>query len=259
MLPSLIDTSLFIESSEGQYEKISDNVYLIRDKEGKKCELHRNDLIYSLKELYKYSHVFIDHLKEEHKKLLDSITEATRILHHSKVLKELVLKDIKTIFDDLSHPVPGTVGAFFVGCYNKDNFKGPLGCNPRCAASFITCDKEQLACEDHIFIFKDHQFVKLNKKDHKQPSEHVYIYIDDCEFEQFKSSQLNLLKRSHVKRVTLIYSNEDGTYKDIKYNVDITKIATVNDESNAWWIILIIFIIIVFVLLLGGMSYLYLR
>lgn len=257
MLPSLIDTSLFIESSKGQYEKISDQVYLIRDKDGKNCQLNRNDLVYSLKELHKYSHVFIDKLSVKQKELLDSITEAARILHNTKVLNDLVLDDVKKVFSDIKHPIPGTVGAFFVGCFNEDKFKGPLGCNPRCAASFISCDKEQLACEDNIYILKDYQFIKLNKKEHNQPSEHVYIYIDDSDFEQFYQSNINTLKRGGVKKVTLIYSNEDGTYKNIKYNVNLDDLPATQDSFNAMWIVLIVFIILLIILIAGGFVYLY--
>src|SRR4030067_655410 len=97
MLPCLIDTSLFIDN---KYEKISDNVFLIRGSEGESCELHRDQLIYSLKELHKYSHIFIDKLKSDQLKLFNGITEATRILHNNKVLKDLVLKDIKKIFKE---------------------------------------------------------------------------------------------------------------------------------------------------------------
>lgn len=257
MLPSLIDTSLFIESNN--YEKISENVFLIRGHDGETCELHRNDLIYSLKQLHKYSHVFIDKLKDEQTKLFDGITEATRILHNNKVLNELVLKDIKKIFGDIEHPVPGTVGAFFVGCFNKDKFKGPLGCNPRCAASFITCDKEQLECSDNIYIFKDGQFIKLNKKNHNQPTEHVYIYIDDHQFTDFSHGQLSILRRGGVKSITTIYSNEDGSYKNIIYNKSIEHIKVTQDSSNVGWILLIIFIILLILLIAGGAFYIYNR
>ncbi len=252
MLPCLIDTSLFIEN---KYEKISDNVYLIRGSEGESYKLHRDDLIYSLKELHQYSHIFIDKLKPEQLKLFNGITEATRILHNNKVLQDLVLKDIKKIYKDITTPVPGTVAAFFVGCFNNDHFKGPLGCNPRCAASFISCDKEQLACEDNIYIFKDGQFVKLNKKNYQQPTEHVYIYIDDHLFTDFQLGHLVTLRRSGVKKITVIYSNEDGTYKNIEYNKDISHIPITNSSMSAGWIILIILVIILILLIAAGVFY----
>jgi hypothetical protein len=257
MLESLIDASLYINSSNDSeeeelpcYEKISDNedIYLIRTKHTS-YELHRKRLIGTLKELHKYANLSIAELDERQGELLASTVETTRLLNNTKALKDLVLKDIQHIYGHIKNPIPGTVGAFFIGCFNNDDFNGPIGCNPRCAASMMKCEGMSFECGDTILIFSKNQFKPINNK----VTTHAYVYIEDENFVKFNRYELSLLNKAGIKSVTMIYGNADGSYREITNEIILEHIET-NDSSNAWWIILLIIIIL---LLLLGFGYYY--
>lgn len=255
MSESLIDASLYINSltdtpKKKFYEKISDNedIYLIHT-ENHSYELHRDRLIDALKELHKSSHMKIDQLNEKQAELLASTVETTQILYNTKALKDLVLKDIQRIYSHIKNPLPGTVGAFFIGCFNNDNFNGPLGCNPRCAASLLKCDGVNFECGDTILIFSKHEFTCINKKS----TSHAYIYIEDEKFTKFSNHELNQLNQTGVKSVTMIYGNADGTYREITNEIILDHVNG-DESSSSVWLILLIFIII---LLLIALFYFY--
>jgi hypothetical protein len=262
MSESLIDSTLFIRDSSSSsnndqyddifYEKISDtdDIHLIKTNTGS-YELHRNRLISTLKELHHYSHVFVSKLKEEQSELLSSTIEATRILYNSRVLKDMVLNDIREIYKDIKNPIPGTVGAFFVGCFNDDNFNGPIGCNPRCAASLFNCDNDGLECSDTILIFENNTFTSLNNKN----TQHAYIYIESYNFVSFTMNQIHKLQEANITTVTLIYSDIDGSYKEVTGRIDIDTLITVCNQntstSSSTSIIAIILLIIIALIFLG--------
>lgn len=257
MLESLIDASLYIDSSEELkespcYEKISekDDIYLVHTKD-RSYELHRKRLVKTLKELHQYAHIQISQLNEEQTELLSSTIETTRILYNTNALKDLVLKDIREIYGHIKNPVPGTVGAFFIGCFNNDDFDGPIGCNPRCAASMLKCHDDHVTfeCGDTILIYSNRQFKPLNNK----VTTHAYIYIDDDKFVKFNNHELGMLNRSGVKSVTMIYGNPDGSYREITNEIQLDY-SCLDDSSNIGWIVLIIILVI---LLLLGLFYFY--
>ena len=258
MSESFIDSSLFTKdetnASHGTYEKISDedDVYLIHTDNGS-FELYRKELNHTLKTLHRYAHVFVNQLDNEHKKLLNSTIEATRLLHNSKALKDLILEDIRSIYNHVKNPMPGTVGAFFVGCFNDDNFKGPLGCNPRCAASLFGCD-EGLECADTVLIFAQNQFSYLNEK--KTP--HCIIYIQNPHFTAFSQHNLNMLRRAGHEQMTIVQADTDGSYKYVTDRLPIHGHLTQEGDTNTGlWVVVGIIIAIIVILILLGLFYMY--
>jgi len=269
MSESLIDASLYVnfgnETSESHdkntkklpvYEKISEteDIYIIHTKDHS-YELHRTRLIDTLKELHKYAHIQITQLDEKQSKLLASTIETTRLLYNTKALKDLVLKDIQHIYSHIKNPVPGTVASFFIGCFNLDEFTGPLGCNPRCAASLLKCEGVSFECGDTILIFSNHDFTSVNKK----MTTHAYIYIEDENFKEFSKHEYNRLNDAGIKSVTLIYGNADGSYREITNEIFLNHSNT-TDATNIGWIILIIVIILLIIIALMffyGREYLY--
>ena len=260
MLESLIDASLYINSSsESQsesevplYEKISDkeDVYLIHTK-NHSYELHRTRLIDTLKQLHHYASIQISELKEEQSELLASTIETTRLLYNTKALKDLVLSDIQKIYKNIKNPVPGTVGAFFVGCFNNDEFDGPLGCNPRCAASLLKCDIN-FECGDNILVFSNHHFTSINNK----VTTHAYIYIEDEKFQKFSRYEYKLLQDSGIKSITIIYGNADGSYREISKEIILEHIE--DEEPNyVWIIILILLLLLIFFIFYSAKYFVY--
>lgn len=265
MSHSLVDSSLLINDyqtldshstlhsvSEITYEKLSENHYIVRTDE-KSYELDRKELINTLNKLHKHAHQFVGKLDKESHELLMSTIEATRILYNSKALKDLILKDIRQIYHDIKNPVPGTVGAFFIGCFNDDQFKGPIGCNPRCAASLFGCHNEQIECADTILIFSHGQFTSLNDK----KTSHCIIYIEDANFETFSNHHIYKLRQAGHEEVTIVYSDSDGSYKHVSDRMKLGDVHHVHDDSNVSWTVLIIILVIIVVLILLALLYWY--
>jgi hypothetical protein len=264
MSHSLVDSSLYINESPPSdqslgshsditYEKLSENHYIVRTDE-RSYELDRKELINTLNKLHKHAHEFVPQLNKEFHDLLTSTIEATRILYNSKALKNLILDDIKSIYHDIKNPVPGTVGAFFIGCFNDDNFKGPIGCNPRCAASLFGCHNEQIECSDTVLIFSHGQFTYLNDK----KTLHCFIYIEDCHFTTFSNHHVQKLKQAGHDEVTMIYTNEDGSFKHVTDRLQLHGLTTNNDsESSPVWIGLIVIFVIIIILILLALLYWY--
>ncbi len=265
MSRSLINTSLFMSHSNSQesilddssdgYEKVpdEDDLYIIRTPE-KNFYLYRQRLIDTIKELHEYAHIQISNLEKKQSKLLKSTTEATRLLYNSNVLKSLILTDIQEIFKDVKNPIPGSVAAFFLACFNNDDFKGPLGCNPRCAASSLGCDTFE--CSDTILVYSNNQFNAL----HDKQSSHAYIYIESEKFINFHPHHIKELKDAQISSVTLIYGNKNGTYREITYQLALEDLPVSNNVTTASagtiLVIVVIILIILILLFLYGNGYL---
>ena len=278
MSRSLINTSLFMSHSQESkheagsgtsytetdriseptnddcnYEKISDeeDLYIIRTAD-KKYHLYRQRLINTVKELHSYATVQISQLEKEQAKLLESTMEATRILYNSKVLKKLILDDIQQIFKDVKNPRPGSVAAFFLACFNKDNFQGPLGCNPRCAASSMGC--EHFDCADTILVYSNREFNALNDKH----TEHAYIYIESDKFNHFTPQCIQKLRDANIFSVTMIYGDATGSYKEVSYKLSLdqlpvgTKKQSTTSAGGIIFVILLIIMVFTLVFLYGN-------
>ena len=267
MSRSLINTSLFMNHSTSQqssdetgslesdnhdasYVKVSDeeDLYIIHTAD-KKFYLYRQRLINTVKELHAYAHVQIPKLEKEQAKLLESTIEATRILYNSNVLKKLILDDIQEIFKDVKNPTPGSVSAFFLACFNNDDFQGPLGCNPRCAASSLGCDT--FDCADTILVYSNRQFNALNDKQ----SSHAYIYIESDKFVSFTTRDIQRLRDAHIETVTLIYGNKNGTYREITYKMALEQLPTCNNTTTASGSTIAFIMIIILIILILAFLY----
>ncbi len=245
MSRSLINTSLFMNKiNEDSYEKVDDqeDLYIIKS-ENKNYYLYRQRLIDTVKDLYPYAHVQISKLEKDQKQLLENTMKATKLLYHSNVLKNLIVDDIQEIFKDIKNPTPGSVCAFFITCFNHDDFKGPLGCHPK-ALSF-GCD----TCEDTILSY-NYGFIPINR----HHTNHAYIYID-CKFTNFTRKDIQKLKDDGIQKVTLIYGNKNGTYQEITYQMSLDKLPVSKNTTTASTSTIVLLIIIILIML--GLLFVY--
>ena len=132
------DQSIFVkgddpkENSNGTYEHIGgDEDVFIVNSQGGSFQLHRNTLKEALIELKTQANVSIRQLSPTNTESFRSIVEALRLLYGSQALYDLVLTDIRAVFSDVKDIKPGTVAAFFIGCFNDDKYPGPMGCSPK--------------------------------------------------------------------------------------------------------------------------------
>jgi hypothetical protein len=259
------------DSSSDVYKHVSsDDDSLIINGQGGSYKLHRNTLKETLAELKPHAHVSVRHLSPEHTEAFRSIVEALRLLHGSQSLYDLVLNDIRTVFADVKDVKPGTVAAFFIGCFSDDKFPGPMGCSPKCAASLPPSEGTPgyANCDDLVLIYSEGLFSSLNEK----RSTHAYIYIGEADFTGFTSDNLRQLRDAEIENASLIFGNQDGSYREVTSALNIDQLPSKADPpattqqqqqdpnstpSNAGAgvalaIIIIVIVILVIVLLVRG-------
>jgi hypothetical protein len=257
------------DSSTRSYEHIGgeDDVFIVNNNGGS-FQLHRKTLKETLSELKKYSHMNVRQLDAEHTESLRSVVEALRLLYGSQALYDVVLADIRSIFGDLKEVKPGTIAAYFVGCFNDDNFSGPAGCSPKCAASLPPSEGTPgySNCDDLVLIYSDDGvFSSLNEK----RSAHAYIYISSSDFAGFTGDDLRQLRDAGIRESSLIFGNPDGSYREITGPTPIENLplkagsgkavksfaasAQSTESSNTGAVVFAIIIIIIIILLLALM------
>jgi hypothetical protein len=206
------------------------DVFIINGDNGS-FQLSRKTLRETLLELKPYSNVSVRDLPAAQTESFKSIVEALRLLYGSQALYDLVLGDIRDIFSDVGEVKPGTVSAFFIGCFNDDKFPGPMGCSPKCTASLPPTDGTPgyTNCDDLVLIYSDGLFSSLNEK----RSSHAYIYISDHSFSGFSKENIQQLKDAGIENVSLIYGNEDGSYREVTSPTSIDNLPRNEKVTNS--------------------------
>lgn len=208
-------------SEPTSYYQIDEDVYFISG-ETQAYKFDRKNLKKSFKKLRKHAHVRLEDLDKDNTHRLKSIVQVIKSFYGTKDMYDIVIKDMKCVFSDVDNIKPGTVAAFFAGCYTKDNFPGPVGCNPKCVASIRPSDGTIFeTCDDTVLTYKKSQgFVSLNKKE----SCHAYVYVDFDDFPGFTRSDIAKLEDADIKHVTLIIGDDNGTYKEVHNAVNVSEL-----------------------------------
>jgi hypothetical protein len=250
--------NLFIKGNKDatfELKKGHDNVYLIKTSDNKRFEFDRHSFLDTLTDLKKYSHNPIRILEGESKEKFTKIMNAIEMLYKTGKLYDLIHNDIQSIYDDVKIVIPGTIAAYFIGCSSNDNFAGPMGCNPKCAASLVPGGKNhgEYSCEDLVLMYEnDGSFSSLNQRN----SKHAYIHIGDINFKGFTENNIKELDNANISSVTLTHSKADGSYEDPTSAMPIDKLPllsqtqVVPSDDNGAWILFIIIIAIIIILLL---------
>lgn len=224
-----IDQSYFVKGDDTKnnildtYERVGgeEDVFIINS-EGGSFQLHRKTLREILAELKTQANVSVRQLSAEQTESFRSIVEALRLLYGSQALYDLVLTDIRNVFNDVKDVKPGTVAAFFIGCFNDDKFPGPMGCSPKCAASLPPSEGTPgyANCDDLVLIYNEGLFSSLNAKQ----SIHAYIYIEDVNFSGFTTENIRQLQGAGIENASLIFGNNDGSYREITSATAVTEL-----------------------------------
>lgn len=253
-------------------ESIDDNndVFVVESSQGT-YHLHRSALKECLLSLKPYAEVYINKLPIELNDSFKSILETLKLLHGSKAYHDVVLKDIQDIFvKNVKSIRPGTVAAFFAGCFNDDGLSGPNGCHLKCAMALHGIPAEDInkdfisVCEDMVLIYNNGNFGSINEKD----SKFAYIYVDAKDFDGFTKENIETLKTSGIYQVALIFGNEDGTYKEVGTSISVHDLplkskSNKNTENNnndngdnnntdnsGIWIVIVVAVVILLLLFL---------
>lgn len=261
------NTDLFIKGSSNatfELKKGSNNIYIITTSDNRKIEFDRNSFLDTLKDLKKYSNTPIKLLEGDQKDSFTLVMDAIGMLYKISKLYELIHNDIENVFGDIKVIIPGTVAAYFIGCSSNDNFSGPMGCNPKCAASLAPGGKDpnDYKCDALVLLYEsDKTFSALNQK----IAQHAYIHIGDPNFKGFTSDNIKQLTDANISSATLIYGKVDGTYGEQVNRMPVSELPLISEvqqqttnssnDSGAWALFIIIAIIIIILLIILYLSY----
>lgn len=215
------DQTFLLKGHDSDSSVSSDDIVVVNN-EGGSFQLHRRTLRETLEELKKYSGSYIKNLAHDQTESFKSVVEALRLLHGSQALYDIVLTDIRSVFGDVKTIIPGTVAAFFIGCFNDDKFNGPLGCSPKCAASLPPTENTPgySNCENLVLLYINGEFSSLNEKE----SSFAYIHVLSSQFSGFSKENIDQLSQAGIQTAAIVYGNDDGTYQEITNPVTLDQL-----------------------------------
>lgn len=239
--------------------KGNDDIIVIEKHDGN-YELNRVALRETLRDLKTSANLSIKQLSPTQSASFNSVVESLRVLYSSPAHYELILTDIRQVFGDIPEMKPGTVASFFLGCFNDDKFSGPLGCSPKCVGSLPPTEGTPgyIDCDDLVLLYNEGNLNSLNEKS----SKHAYIHVDH-NFNGFSQNNIKHLKDAGIEHVSIVYGNQNGTYREITGSQLVDQLPLVNNEVNkqetpienngtatgAGVVVVIIIIIIILILL----------
>lgn len=176
-------------------------------------QVDRSLLRETLQQLKGDSQTPVNQLTPEKTESFKSVLEALRMLYSNQSAYDIILGDIRHEFSDVTIVKPGTVAAFFIGCFTNDKFTGPVGCSPNCVASVFPANGTTgyAHCDDLVLIYNDGIFSSLNEK----RSTHAYIYVGDTHFTGFSIVNITQLKDAGVESASIVFGNTDGTFREV--------------------------------------------
>ena len=192
---------------------------------------------------------------------LKTLREISRMLRENTnpALYEIFVEEVMSVFSDVQSSVPGTVGAYFVGCFKGNNFEGPIGCSAHCAGSMApgSSAKGFAPCSDNVFFAENNELVPLYETD----SDQAYIYFDAQSRSVFTPEMIEILKEKRIEKVIIVSGDQNGKYKESSDPIPLARLSTSSvvrradngdgsssgSDSSYWvlWIILAVLILII--------------
>lgn len=228
------------------------------------------DIRKSLEELSRVGHIPIKELSGHHQDNFHHIVNLLRVAHPSPAYGPL-FEVVHDTFKNHKTIKPGTVAAFFHGCFIDTNFRDMPACSDICAGStpppqgtpgWQNCDK--------LAILLDEQGT-LRTLNEPQSVDQAYVFIaENYNFNGFTNESINQLSSYGVKKVNLIKSSGQ-TYEYLTGDfvplsqlprqppvrpVPATSTVTVTPTRNnqTWSLVFFIFIIILVLIVVGWWS-----
>ena len=219
-------------------------------------------------------------LEGETAKRFQEMASYASILHGTESY-DLLIERVNRQFADLDEVRPGTVGAYFHGCFVETSFsKTHPGCSVTCAGSMppSKSDEHFKHCGNTVvsaqFVGSSknknkghYNFEILNKSNKHNKKDLAYLYIPYTSIHRcpgFSKKEISQLSSMGIKYVRLVGYKKDSTkYYDLapkpikvshlKSRVDEIKpkhIKVKNDEKNIWIGTVIVVTIIIILMIL---------
>lgn len=169
-----------------------------------------------LKDLKEKSDVRIDDLTGQDLEDFRYIVDLANVLYQSGGYG-CMYKVINKIFATVHDTVPGTVGAYFVGCHTKNaSFKGKHGCSATCAGSFKPPSGGEFKPCEHLVVLIDHstgEFKQLNDPDDKSKA---FIHVIGAKNFNLSKEQTSKLRSWGVRKVKVYsYDLDTSQYSEL--------------------------------------------
>lgn len=124
---------------------------------------------------------------------------------------DMIYEPIDRVFGDIQHLVPGTVGAYLIGCRRHTDHKGNPACAATCAGNIQLSVPGATPC-DTLALLYDHDkgFTRLNKPGSN--TEAIIYYSNSHGARQHHRSEIEELMSYGVKRVKQITFDSTGAH-----------------------------------------------
>jgi hypothetical protein len=226
------------------------------------------DIRRSLEDLCRVGHIPIKELSGKHLEDFHHIVNVLRVAYPSPAYGPL----FDVVHDTFKHHKtvkPGTVAAFFHGCFIDTNFRDMPSCSDTCAGStpppqgtpgWQSCDK--------LAILLDDQGI-LRTLNEPQSVDQAYVFIaENYHFDGFTNESITQLSSYGVKKVNLIKSSGQ-TYeyltgdfvplnqlprRPVRTAPTSTVTVTPTNTNQTWSLVFFIFIIILVLIVVGWWS-----
>ena len=209
-----------------------------------------------LNNLHGNAHHSIDSLSPDLKKQYEAVTSFVCSAHGTSDYKAF-MNHVKDGFSHISSPVPGTVGAYFVGCLIPNSLDPLRRCGLLCSQALPREDEKSCMYSVYLLAKDDNGVWALTKISSSDSDENILLYYDANDtFPGLTTSQVQYLKSQGVQNVNVI------NYEGINYTessfVPLDEIQTIPDSSSSAFdtdVLVLIIIIIIIILLFLFLSY----
>ena len=209
------------QANSGANVTATEDMFLIDVGNNQHAQVRRTTVRRLLQELRPFANTDIKELPEAVGKRMRDLIRVYNWLHAVPDAYKGLTDDMREVFKDIPVISPGTVAAYFQGCYTKDNFPGPAGCNPKCANSFAPDEPSFGACEDLVLYYRGGKLHSLNNG--VKINGHCFLHVDET-FQFFEPENIKSIVDTGITSVTLLYGGTDGNYKEIKENLPVSQL-----------------------------------
>lgn len=212
---------------KGAYSSSTDSHNLISSQGGNKISVDFNRIRVMLESLVPYCDTQVTDLSGEAKSNLDYILKISKAISKTPLYSKLY-DNIKKIFKShCSTPIPGSVGAFFIGCaVSSCGFKGPNECDPRCAGSLTppSGSKNCKKCQQVCVLYDEHGHIRpLNNVNAKDSDGTGYIVVLGKDFDGFSKRDISTFERRGLKKASYLRWY-DGKYHHQSEMVEVSQL-----------------------------------
>ena len=190
-------------------------------------------------EFRRYADVDIKKLRPYQSKRLNKMAYYVSLLYNHKESYMLMVSEIKKVFSNLTEVAPGTVGAYFYGCFLRTDFEEK--CSLVCANSISPLARDS-ECRQRVvwakydstndrYIFDEtnkNNTIKGNngnngnngnKGDENKEDEITYLYIENPKgFSGFTMSEKESLSKMNIEYVRLLGIFKSSTTENLEEN-----------------------------------------